>query len=103
MANYENIGNPKKIKPIKEFSLKASTHRTPSKNSKIELVPSDCEAETTESSRKSMIESYKLEKGKFGKNSLEMLSKMENQIITLGSELKGLANAVTSSNSDSFH
>ena len=50
-----------------------------------------------------MIESYKLEEGKFGQKSLEMFSKMESQIMTLGSELKDLANAVTSSNSDLWH
>ena len=52
IANSENLGDPKEIKLIEEFRLKASTHRTPAKNPKIQLVPSCCKPKTTESSRK---------------------------------------------------
>ena len=63
----ENLGDYKEFKPIEEFSLKASIHKIPVNNSKIELETLEYVTIISELSRKKMIDNLKLGKGKFGK------------------------------------
>ena len=74
MANSENM-KPQSLKPIVEFSIKEASHKTPTKNAKIEMAKSTYTPSFTESSKKRLINVHKLEKGKLRHKTADWMSK----------------------------
>ena len=100
MANSNSDVSPQNIKPIEEFSLKASMHKTPAKDVKFEKDSSSYIPVFTESSKKKLIETHKLEKGKFSYKTMDYMAKMEAHLVLLGDKMKVLTSVVENINSD---
>jgi len=103
MVNSNTSDKPQKIKPIKEFSIKAAIHKTPAKNAKFEPGSSSYAPSVTETTKKKLIEAHKLEKGKFSYKTVEFMAKMESQLVFLDDKLNSLSNAVQNINSDMLY
>ena len=87
MASSDDTINYKKLKSLEDFSIKSSLDKTSTKKKRTKVEIPLCVLSLSDSSRKKIIETHKLEKGKFSYKVMDFMTKIESYLMILDKEL----------------